>query len=179
MINNNAREYGLALFKLAEETSSQKEIFEDFSSVSKVFKESPELLRLLSNPRLSASERAEVIGNVFGKGTNPYLVNMLKILAEKRLCHTVEKCWLEYRSRYCEANNILAVTATAAVELSSEQKKRLKDTLAKKTGSEILLTTVVDKGCIGGIRLEYGGKRFDASVKQKLASLKKTLTGEY
>ena len=63
--------------------------------------------------------------------------------------------------------------------MSQSQKKRLIDTLAKNTGSSILLSCKVDKSCIGGIRLEYGGKRYDASVRQKLESLKRSLTSGY
>lgn len=172
-------EYGLALYNLACEASCEKEIFEDFRSVNNVFSANPELLRLLSNPRLSANERADVIGKIFGGKINIYLLNMLKILAEKRRCDMIKKCWFEYRDRYCEANKILTVSAASAVEMSEEQKARLVNALAKKTGCEIILECRIDPSCIGGIRLEYGGKRFDASVKRKFASLKRSLQSEY
>lgn len=179
MRSNYASEYGLAIFKLADETGAQKEIFEDFTAVRDVLCGNVELMKLLSNPRLSRAERAEVVENIFGGRINRYLLNALKILAEKRHCGMVDKCWLEYRNRYCEANNILAVSVVSAVEMSQSQKKRLIDTLAKNTGSSILLSCKVDKSCIGGIRLEYGGKRYDASVRQKLESLKRSLTSGY
>lgn len=179
MMNSNASEYGLALFNLACETSSQKEIFDDFSQVNEVFKTNSEMVRLLMNPRLSVNERAEVIENVFGGSINRYLLNMLKLLAEKRIIRSLENCWLSYRDRYCEANGILAATAVSAVELNEDQKSRLVEKLSKKTGCKILLTCRVDKACIGGVRLEYGGKRYDASVSSRLTSLKKSLTSEY
>lgn len=179
MINNYASEYGTALYKLACEENAQKEIFEDLSGVAKVFEDNPELKRLLSNPRLSAEERAQTVEDIFGGRANRYLVNMLKILAEKRIFHIVPKCRVEYEKLYCEANGILAVTATSAVELSESQKQRLIQKLSEKTGSKILLTCKVDKACLGGIRLEYGGKRFDASVKNKLEAMKKSLMSRY
>ena len=116
---------------------------------------------------------------IFGGRANRYLVNMLKILAEKRIFHIVPKCRVEYEKLYCEANGILAVTATSAVELSESQKQRLIQKLSEKTGSKILLTCKADKACLGGIRLEYGGKRFDASVKNKLEAMKKSLMSRY
>lgn len=179
MMKNFSQEYGIALFKLAQESGSEKEIFDDFGSVSKVFYEQPQLQRLLSNPRLSADERADVIGNVFSGKINLYLLNMLKILAEKRRCDMVEKCWQVYKNRYCEANNIMQATVYSAAELTCEQRSRLIETLRKKTGSDIILDSRIDNSCIGGIRIEYGGNRFDSSVKQKLSSFKKSLKSGY
>ena len=49
-------------------------------------------MRLLSNPRLSRAERADVVENIFGGRINRYLLNALKILAEKRHCGMVDKC---------------------------------------------------------------------------------------
>lgn len=179
MINDYANEYGTALYKLACEENLGKQIFDDLAGVSRVFEDNPELKKLLANPRLSAVERAQTVEDIFGGRANRYLVNMLKILAEKRICHIVPKCRAEYEKLYCEANGILAVTATSAVELSESQKEKLISKLAEKTGSKILLTCKVDKACLGGIRLEYGGKRFDASVKNKLEAMKKSLMSRY
>lgn len=179
MINDYSLGYGTALYKLAEETGSSKEIFDDFRFVGDVFSTQPQLGRLLSNPRLTASERADVIQSIFGGRINGYLNNMLKLLAEKRRCDIIHKCLSVYQNHYCEANNILAVTAFSSVALTNDQKQRLIETLRKKTGCDIILETKLDKSCIGGMRVEYGGKRFDSSVKNKLDSMKKSLKSKY
>ena len=83
MRSSYASEYGLAIFKLAAETGAQKEIFDDFAAVRDVLCGNGELMRLLSNPRLSRAERAEVVENIFGGRINRYLLNALKLLAEK------------------------------------------------------------------------------------------------
>ena len=171
MLKDFSREYGTALYQLAVEENCSKEIFDDFQKVAEVLGHNPEFIRLLSNPRLSASERAETVEKVFVGRINKTLLNTLKILAEKRRCDAAGKCCEVYKRLYCEDNNILPVTAVSAVELSEEQKARLCEKLCKKTSSEILLSCKVDTGCIGGIRLEYGGKRYDASVRGKLSDL--------
>lgn len=171
MAKDFSREYGTALYQLAVEEKTSKEIFDDFQRVSEVFSQNPEFGRLLSNPRLSARERAVTVGKVFDGKINRSLLNALKILAEKRRCDTVSKCCEVYKRLYCEDNGILPVTATSAVALSDAQKKRLTERLKENTGSDILLSCKVDPRCIGGIRLEYGGKRYDASVRGRLSDL--------
>lgn len=171
MAKDFSREYGTAIYQLAVEEHRSKEIFDDFSEVSDIFKRNPDFVRMLSNPRLSASERANSIDGVFGGKIDKNLLNALKILAEKRRLSSVEKCCEVYKSLYCEDNNILPVVAVSAVELTDAQKERLIEKLKKRTGGEVLLDCRVDPSCIGGVRLEYGGKRYDASVRGRLADL--------
>ncbi len=175
MMKNYANEYGLALYNLGVEANCSKAIFDDFMSVAEVFEAQPEFIRLLSNPMLTADERASAVKNVFGGKINQYLLNMLMIFAEKRRFDMLSKCWLEYRKNYCKDNNILPVTATSASPLSEEQKQKLIKKLEAKTGSQILLSCVVSPKCLGGIMLEYDGKRVDASVKNRLSNMRQKL----
>lgn len=170
-----SREYAVALYQLAVEEGSSERVFNDLGEAAKVFGENPEFLRLISNPRLSARERAETVGKVFGGQAEPILLNTVKILAEKRRCDCVPKIYEVYRRLYCEDNGILPVTATSAVELSESQREKLTEKLSRKTGKKILLTLKVDPGCIGGIRLEYDGKRYDASVRGRLSELERSI----
>lgn len=171
-MNNSATEYGKALFELAHDNGVDETVFYDFTQAVSVITSNKEYLRLLENPRLSASERANAISQVFSGKLNRYLVNMLMIFAEKRACATLPKCYDEYKKRYCEANSILAVKAVSAVPLTDSQKARLTEKLSHKTGKKIFLETCVSSDCIGGIRIEYDGKRADASVKSRLKKLR-------
>lgn len=179
MKRNVAAEYGLAIFKLADETAVLDEVFDDFGSVNKAFEDSPELVRLLSNPRLTLAERDRVLEDIFGGRINIYLLNMLKILASKRLLGGIGGCWLEYRRLYCERRNILPVTVTSAAPLSDEQTRQITESLSKKTGSQILLSFKLDKSCLGGFILEYGGKRYDATVRNRLNAFKQSIIKDY
>lgn len=175
MAKDFSHEYGAAIYTLASEERNAEAVFNDFRDVSAAFERNPEFVRLLSNPRLSASERAETVGSVFEGKIDKNLLNALKILAEKRRCGSVCKCFEVYKKLYCEEAGILPVTATSAVDLSEDQKRRLIEKLKAKTGKEILLTCKTDPACVGGIRLEYGGKRYDASVRGRLAALGRSI----
>lgn len=175
MTTTMASEYGKALFELAHEKGIDKAVFDDFTQALSIINSNSDYLRLLENPRLSATERANAIAQVFSDKIDRYLVNMLMIFAEKRACKALPKCYAEYKKRYCEVNGILAVKAVSAVPLSDTQRERLIEKLSANTGKTILLETQIMPDCIGGIRIEYDGKRADASIKQRLEKLRTTV----
>lgn len=171
-----SREYASALYSLAVDEGISKDIFNELNQVSDIYSENPEFVRLLNNPRLSAIERANTVGNVFSGKCNVFLVNFLKIIAEKRRSEIIPKCFEIYKKMYCEDNGILPVTVSSAAPLTEEQRARLIETLSKKTGKEILLSSRIDPSCIGGLSVEYSGKRFDSSVKGRLEGMLRNLS---
>ena len=52
------------------------------------------------------------------------------------------------------------------------QKKALVAKLSAMTGKTVELRTRVDEACIGGVRLDYDGKRVDGTVKSRLDELR-------
>lgn len=175
MTKDFSREYATALYSLAVDENESKKVFDELSEVSGIYSENPEFLRLLGNPRLSASERAETVGRVFDGKCSQNLLNFLKILAEKRRSDMLPKCFEVYKTLYCDDNGILPVTVSSAAPLSDVQRSRLVEALNKKTGREILLTERSDPSCIGGLRVEYAGKRFDSSVRGRLSGMLREL----
>lgn len=168
-------EYGTALYELAKECKTSKEVLSDFRDVCRAVDENRFFIRVLSNPVLSAKERADTVEKVFGADIDGNLLSFLKILAEKRRFSIIDGCLKVYEKLYCEDNGILAVKVTSAVKLSDEQVKNLTEKLSGKTGKEILITLKIDPSYIGGICLEYGGKRYDASVRGKLLQLGRSI----
>lgn len=67
----------------------------------------------------------------------------------------------------------LIVTATTAVPLTKAQQQTITAAVEKKhAATSVKLVQVVDPSVIGGIRLTVGSLDFDATVKNKLASIK-------
>ena len=58
-----------------------------------------------------------------------------------------------------------------AIPLNADQSERLSQKLVKVTGKTIDLQNRVDPACLGGIRLDYDGKRMDDTVSHRLESI--------
>lgn len=170
-----AANYAQALYSLAQEESAAREILQQLEVLSTAFSGEPDFLRLLASPNLSKAERCQLLDESFRGKVHPYVLNTMKLQTEEGHIRHFGDCVRQYREIYNEANGVVSVTATAAVELTGEQKEKLQAKLEKITGKTVQLMTRVEPACVGGIRLDYDGKRIDGTLKNRLDAMKQLL----
>lgn len=167
--------YGQALYSLAMEENLSDTILQELSALHQSFQAEPQFLRLLSAPNVAAEERCRILDECFRGRVHIYVLNFLKILTEKGIAKAFPDCVSSYRDQYNVDHNILPVTAVTAVPLSGNQVKRLTDKLSALTGKHAQVFNRVDPDCLGGVRLDYDGKRIDGSVASRLESVRSVL----
>ena len=167
--------YAQALYSLAEEESLDKAILDELKALDEVVSQEDDFVRLLSASTLSKEERCGIVDEIFRGKVHPYVLNFMKILTEKGYIRYFGDCCKAYRELYNKQNGILAVTAVTALALSQDQTTRLTDKLSKITGKTIELENRIDPSCIGGIRLDYDGKRTDDTIVHRLDTLRSIL----
>lgn len=167
--------YGESLYALAADEGLSKSILDELAVLQQSFQEEPTFLRLMSAPTLSKQERCQILDESFRGKIQPYLLNFLKILTEKGYMRDFSDCCAAYRSCYNRDNGILPVSAVTAVPLTEAQTARLREKLAGITGKTIELTNRVDPDCLGGVRLDYDGKRLDDTVSHRLDAVRSLL----
>lgn len=167
--------YGEALYGLCKEESIDEAVLQELLVLQKSFEDAPEFLRLLAAPNVAVQERCQILDQCFREKVQPYVLNFLKILTEKGVIKAFSDCASEYQRLYNEDHNILPVTAVTAVPLSQEQSARLAEKLSMITGKTAQLHNRVDPACLGGVRLDYDGKRVDGSVANRLDSIRNLL----
>jgi len=167
--------YAQALYDLAREEGLSVQILNELKVLGEVFSQNPDYMRLLSTPNLSKDERCQILDEGFSGRVQPYVLNFLKILTEKGYMRHFGDCCEAYRQLYNEENGILPVKAVTAVALTPEQAEKLTAKLNGITGKNVELNNVVDPGCIGGVMLDYDGKRVDDTVRHRLDSVRSLL----
>lgn len=167
--------YTLALYDLAREQGQTQRILQELSVLEESFRQVPEFLRLLRTPGISKEDRSRLIRQSFSEDFHPYVVNFLQVLAKNGDISCFLPCCGGFRIQYQHEHNQLPVTAVTAVTLSEDQKQRLCQTLNTITGKEILLDNRIDPQVLGGIRLDYDGKRLEDTVQHRLESIRTAL----
>ena len=170
-----ATTYAQALYDLAKEENVTETVLQQMTALQQAFAEEPEFLRLMAAANLSKEERCQILDDSFRGKAEPYVLNFMKILTEKGYMRSFADCAKSYRDIYNADHGILQVKAVIAVELSEDQRKRLTEKLEKLTGKSIDLSCRVDPAVLGGVRLDYDGKRVDGTVQTRLDAVSKLL----
>jgi len=167
-------EYGKALFELCEESSSTERTLGDISAINRLLRDNPEYQKLLDTPAVPKEERVALAEEAFGS-FDSYLVNLIKILCERRSAYLFPKIAEEFFALYDESRGIERAEAVSAVALTEEQTARIISKLEAITGKRIVLKNTVDQKILGGLKLRFSGRQLDGSVKTKLESFEKSL----
>lgn len=163
--------YGQALYDLARDEGVAEGIGAELKDLRDIFAGNPDFVRLVTSPSIPKAERLGVVDETFRSRVHPYVLNFLKILTEKGYMREFAACCDVYHSGYNMDHNILPVTATTAVPLTEIQAAKLRRKLASITGRQIELLNRIDPACMGGVRIDYDGKRVDDTVAGRIERL--------
>ena len=167
--------YGEALYTLAREEGLSQVILQHLKTLDSCFAAEPDFIRLMGAPNLPKAERCQILDDSFRGKVEPYVLNFLKILTEKGYMRYFGDCVASYQELYNRDNGILPVTSVTAVPMSEQQRAKLVAKLQQLTGKHIELITKLDPNVLGGMRLDYDGKRLDDTVAHRMDAVRNML----
>ena len=175
-MNDYIRIYTDAVYSLAKEEDMLGQFLNDMRAVRDILNEYPEYTALADAPTVETGERIELLDKAFRGQVSAYVLNFMKVLAEKRRMHMFEQCFNAFSARYNEEYNIVHVQAITAAALSEKMTNVLKEKLTATLGKTVILTNTGDPACMGGIIMRYENKQIDGSVRARLETLRNQLT---
>ncbi len=167
--------YAQALYDLAKEENIEKTVLQQLEVISQAAAQEPRFLQLLAAPNLPKQERCAILDASFRGQAEPYLLNFLKILTEKGYIRHLPDYCRAYREIYNADHGILPVRAVTAVPMTAAQTARLTEKLQSITGKTVALENRIDPEVLGGVRLDYDGKRVDGTVQNRLDTISRLL----
>ena len=168
------RVYANALFEAALERDRLATVREQLQQVVEAEAQVPELRELLRNPQLDPRARAAAIGDVLGDA-DELLRNFLLVLVDKNRAGKLDEIAREFERLAAEHEGVVHAELTTAVELSDEETTKLLGQIEQASGRKVEATRRVDPDLIGGIVLQVGSHRLDASVRGRLEGLRRRL----
>jgi F-type H+-transporting ATPase subunit delta len=136
---------------------------------------SDDLRTLLSNPEIDSTAKADVLARI-AKGADGEVINFLRLLAEKGRAGELPEIVDELDILVAADQRILDVELTTATELSDVEFGRILGQIESASGRKVQASRKVDPDLIGGIVLQAGSMRLDASVRGRLERLRHDLT---
>jgi len=170
------RTYARALYAAAKEANRVDAVREELGDFVEAQRQVPELRELLRNPQLDRRLKASALEELLG-GEEELVRNFMLVLAEKNRSGEIEEIAREFERLAASEEGILDVELTTAVELSDQEASDVIGQIEKASGRKVEATRSVDTDLIGGIVLQAGSLRLDASVRGRLNRLRRELKG--
>lgn len=170
------RVYADALLNAATKQEAVEGVLEELDSiVSDVLQAHPQFARLLSSPALSEQDRDRVLVDTFEGRASPIVTRFLRVLNHHGRLDLLAAIARQARTTWERKQNRQRVTVRSAVPLDQAQQEALLGRLAQLTGASPIMHLEIDPGLIGGLVVQVGDDVYDASVRNRLEQLRRSL----
>jgi F-type H+-transporting ATPase subunit delta len=147
---------------------------EELDDLRVAVQEVDDLRALLENPEVDSRVKGEVLQQVT-EGGDELVTNFVRLLAEKGRAGEIPAIADEFDALAAAEAQVLDVELTTAQNLSDEEFGRLVGRIEEASGRKVQASRKVDPDLIGGIVLQAGSMRLDASVRGRLERLRHEL----
>jgi F-type H+-transporting ATPase subunit delta len=168
------RTYAEALFEAAKEHGRLAQVHEELDDFAAAVAEVPELRSVLRNPQVDPRAKASLLQELLADA-DELVRNFLRLTAEKGRVGEIEEITRELDRLVAREERRLDVELTTAFELSDQDAKSIVAQIEEASGRKVDATRTVDPDLIGGLVLQAGSLRVDASVRGRLERLRREL----
>jgi F-type H+-transporting ATPase subunit delta len=171
--------YAKALFVLAKENNAFEPLKNDMALLYQCIHDLPELQYVIQSPVIKVSEKVKVFNETFKSSFSPITLSFITLVLENR-----REEYLLGISRYFltlikKEQGIQSAEIVTAIPLNEELRKSLLHFITHKFKTKVDLNETVDEKLIGGFILRVGDQQVDASISNKLAQIKTSLTNSH
>ncbi|HEX4964018.1 MAG TPA: ATP synthase F1 subunit delta [Thermoanaerobaculia bacterium] len=169
------RLYAEAMLGLAEERGQSEALAGELKELVEFLDQNPKVEHFLSSLMVDEEGRARVLDDLFRGQASDLLLDSLQVINRKGRLGQLRAVAEAYRAALRDLRGWVDVHVRTAVPLDAVLRARLQEAMTASTGKKPVLIEEVDPSLIGGLVVEAGGKKFDASVASRLRDLSAAL----
>jgi F-type H+-transporting ATPase subunit delta len=166
------RVYAEALLEAAQDKKSLDQVRQEFDDFAAALAESDDLRRFLENPQVEARTKRGALDELL-EGSDDLFLNFIRL--EKDRIAEVADVYQEWTRLLARQERILELELQTAVELSDEEAAKVVGEIEQASGRKVVASRTVDPDLIGGLVVQAGSLRLDASVRGRLEQLREEL----
>jgi len=170
-----SRPYARAVFELATSNKDEEKWSEQLDFMAAVASDEV-MIDELDNPRLSKQQAAELFVQVCDQHLNEQGINLTKLLAENGRLVLLPEIATLYEELRSEAEGSISAEVISAFEVTDEQLKGIAESLKKRLGCDVKLTTRIDESLMGGAIIRAGDLVIDGTLQGRLRKINSTLS---
>ena len=171
-----ARRYAKALLMIGKEDGQTETYREELGGIAELIQGEKALEQTLTNPLYDAAERRKVLEAIIEKmNLSKVMSSFLLLVFEKGRVGFIGSINDFYQKLADELKGVARASLVSATELSSEAVDKIRASLSKRTGKDIILEIEQDPTLIGGIVTRIGDLVLDGSIKTQLLNMRESL----
>lgn len=170
-----ARVYSEALLSLARSQGREEGFHHELLELVELQERDPAVADLLNNPLIEPQRRRASLERAFRNRASDLLVDTLQVLNTKgrlgflpAIAHTYEEALDRLEAR-------VDVRLVSAIPLTELHRQQVRSAIHRSTGQQARLSERVDPSLLGGMVIQIGDRKADASVTTQLRVLSDAL----
>lgn len=167
--------YAKAILEMAQSSNAAVQVNEDMALIASTIKENKELRNFVDSPTIKAEIKESALSEVFAN-TQSITKGLFRLLKENKRFEILEQVAVQYGSQFDIANGVETATVTTAIPLTPELEEKVMVKIKQFSDKKITINNIVDPSIIGGFILRIGDMQFNASVANRLLTLKRELS---
>jgi F-type H+-transporting ATPase subunit delta len=164
--------YARALFEAALDEDKLDVVREQLGEFADALGGDRQLQVFFFSPYFSTNEKKDGLHRAVD-GAEPNFLNFLELLLENHRMPAIFRIRRGYDSLWEDHNRLLPVEVTSAIELDDKTVRGIGDRIAEQTGRKVELSSTVEPDILGGIVVRVGNQVLDASIRNRLETLRK------
>jgi F-type H+-transporting ATPase subunit delta len=168
-----ASRYVKSLLGLAVEKGALEEVHQDMKGFARICEQNMDFVLMLRSPIIRHEKKKAVMEKMFQGRVHPLTLAFIQIITRKYREPLLPLIATGFHTAYNEYKGIGKASVTTATGIDASLRaeiERMVKTLSQR--STIELDEQIDASLIGGFVLNVGDRQIDASIKNKLKSLK-------
>jgi len=167
--------YARALFEVARAEGTLDEVEDELFRFARSYESSDALRNALTDEHIPAEKRQAIVEDLLGGKTTTTTIQLVSMVVGSGRSRDIPAIVDSLVARASSAKQLDVAEVRTAVELTDDQRARLKAALENATGKSINLKTIVDPSVVGGIVATIGDTVIDDTVRTRIEQLKSRL----
>jgi F-type H+-transporting ATPase subunit delta len=167
--------YAKALFEIARAEGTLDEVEDELFRFARSYESSDALRAALTDDHVPADKRQAIVEDLLGGQATPTTIQLVSMVVGSGRGRDLPAIIDRLVARASSATQLDVAEVRTAVELTDDQRARLKAALENATGKTLNLKTIVDPTVLGGVVATIGDTVIDDTIRTRIDQLKSRL----
>ena len=167
--------FAMAIFNIAKSNNVIDLVEDEMGQLKEQIINNLDLKKLLTDSSIKDTEKLRFALELLGEDASSPIKAFLSMLILMDAVEHIDQIYSDYIEITNQYKKQISIEVLSAIELDAGTIKAIKEDVDNKTGLDVRVKNIIDKGIIGGIVIKIGERVIDLSVKNKIDDLRSKL----